>query len=51
MHLFYFLSLFFYWSIFALQCCLVAAIQVSESATCVHISPPSGASSHCFDFR
>ena len=32
------------WSIIALQCCLVSAVQQSESATCIHVSHPSRSS-------
>ena len=31
---------FFYWSIVTLQCCVSSAVQQSESAMSIHISPP-----------
>ena len=31
---------FFYWSIIVLPCCVSFCCQWSESATCVHMSPP-----------
>lgn len=35
---------FFNWSVIPLQCVLVSAVQRCESATCIHIDPPSRAS-------
>ena len=34
-----FLNYFLNWSVVALQCCFVSAVQPSESAICVHSSP------------
>ena len=33
-----FISLIFYWSIVDLQCCVVSAVQQSESVIHIHIS-------------